>query len=199
MKKQYIILALGAMLMTSCADEFDRHFEVGRPDKTEKYAYLTDYKALKEYVADPNFHVGVGTDAADYAKQGVTYVVTNANFNETVAGNAMKMASCVGDDGSMNFGTVEAYVKAATDAGLDVYGHTLAWHAQQPVKWLNALIADKVDPNYKPGEKQIIETEEAATCIKVVAEDMAEYPWDTQFWLLFDQKFSEGDSWEVSM
>ena len=187
------------MLMTSCADEFDRHFEVGRPDKTEKYAYLTDYKALKEYVADPNFHVGVGTDAADYAKQGVTYVVTNANFNETVAGNAMKMASCVGDDGSMNFGTVEAYVKAATDAGLDVYGHTLAWHAQQPVKWLNALIADKVDPNYKPGEKQIIETEEAATCIKVVAEDMAEYPWDTQFWLLFDQKFSEGDSWEVSM
>ena len=185
--------------MTSCADEFDRHFEVGRPDKTEKYAYLTDYKALKEYVADPNFHVGVGTDAADYAKQGVTYVVTNANFNETVAGNAMKMASCVGDDGSMNFGTVEAYVKAATDAGLDVYGHTLAWHAQQPVKWLNALIADKVDPNYKPGEKQIIETEEAATCIKVVAEDMAEYPWDTQFWLLFDQKFSEGDSWEVSM
>lgn len=199
MKKQYIILALGAMLMTSCADEFDRHFEVGRPDKTEKYAYLTDYKALKEYVADPNFHVGVGTDAADYAKQSVTYVVTNANFNETVAGNAMKMASCVGDDGSMNFGTVEAYVKAATDAGLDVYGHTLAWHAQQPVKWLNALIADKVDPNYKPGEKQIIETEEAATCIKVVAEDMAEYPWDTQFWLLFDQKFSEGDSWEVSM
>ena len=199
MKKQYIILALGAMLMTSCADEFDRHFEVGRPDKTEKYAYLTDYKALKEYVADPNFHVGVGTDAADYAKQGVTYVVTNANFNETVAGNAMKMASCVGDDGSMNFGTVEAYVKAATDAGLDVYGHTLAWHAQQPVKWLNALITDKVDPNYKPGEKQIIETEEAATCIKVVAEDMAEYPWDTQFWLLFDQKFSEGDSWEVSM
>ena len=41
MKKQYIIIALGAMLMASCADEFDRHFEVGRPDKTEKYASLT--------------------------------------------------------------------------------------------------------------------------------------------------------------
>ena len=93
MKKQYIIIALGAMLMASCADEFDRHFEVGRPDKTEKYAYLTDYKALKEYVSDPNFHLGVGTDAEDYAKQGVSYVVTNANFNETVAGNAMKMGS----------------------------------------------------------------------------------------------------------
>ena len=49
MKKQYIILALGAMLMASCADEFDRNFQVGRPDKTEKYAYLSEYKALKEY------------------------------------------------------------------------------------------------------------------------------------------------------
>ena len=118
MKKQYIIVALGAMLMVSCADEFDRNFKVERPDKIEKYAYLTDYKALKEYVSDPNFHLGVGTDAADYANQGVTYVVTNVNFNETVAGNAMKMGSCVDENGNMNFGTVEEYVKTATDAGM---------------------------------------------------------------------------------
>ena len=199
MKKQYIIIALGAMLMASCADQFDRHFETVPSDKMEQYAYLTDYKALKEYVAAPDFHLGVGTDAADYAKQGVTYVVTNVNFNETVAGNAMKMGSCVDDEGNMNFGTVEEYVKTATDAGLNVYGHTLAWHAQQPAKWLNALIADREDPNYKPGEKQVIEVEEEATCIQVVSEDMVDYPWDTQFWLLFDQTFAEGDKWEVSM
>ena len=72
--------------MASCADEFDRNFLVGRPDKTEKYAYLSEYKALKEYVSDPNFHLGIGTDAADYASQGSTYVITNVNFNETVAG-----------------------------------------------------------------------------------------------------------------
>ena len=143
MKKQYIIVALGAMLMASCADEFDRNFKVERPDKIEKYAYLTDYKALKEYVSDPNFHLGVGTDAADYANQGVTYVVTNVNFNETVAGNAMKMGSCVDENGNMNFGTVEEYVKTATDAGMNVYGHTLAWHAQQPTAWLKTLISDK--------------------------------------------------------
>jgi len=152
MKKQYIILALGAMLMASCADEFDRNFLVGRPDKTEKYAYLSEYKALKEYVSDPNFHLGIGTDAADYASQGSTYVITNVNFNETVAGNAMKMASCVADDGSMNFGTVESYVTEAVNAGMNVYGHTLAWHAQQPVKWLNTLIADKPVPVTPGGE-----------------------------------------------
>ena len=131
------------MLMTSCAEEFDRNFKVERPEKLEQYAYLNEYKALKEYVSDPNFHVGVGTDAAEYANQGVAYVVTNANFNETVAGNAMKMGSCVSDDGSMDFGTVEAYVKEATNAGVNVYGHTLAWHAQQPTLWLKSLISDK--------------------------------------------------------
>ena len=138
--------------MASCADEFDRNFQVDRPAKTADYAYLNDYKALKEYVSDPNFHLGVGTDAADYANQGAAYVITNVNFNETVAGNAMKMASCIDEKGNMNFGTVESYVNEAVNAGVSVFGHTLAWHAQQPVKWLNSLIKDKelnVDPNAK--------------------------------------------------
>ena len=155
MKKQYIILALGAMFMASCADEFDRNFEVTRPELSAEYAYLNDYKALKEYVSDPNFKLGIGTDASDYAKQGVTYVVTNVNFTETVAGNAMKMGSCIDEKGSTNFGTVEEYVNAAHEAGLNIYGHTLAWHAQQPVKWLNTLIADKPVPVTPGGEKEV--------------------------------------------
>ena len=143
MKKQLIIIGLGGLLMASCAEEFDRSFEASRPETTVLYAYLNDYKALKEYVADENFHLGVGTDAADYAKQGVTYVVTNVNFNETVAGNAMKMGSCVDENGNMDFAAVSEYVKAAVGAGIDVYGHTLAWHSQQPTAWLKTLIADK--------------------------------------------------------
>lgn len=195
------LLPLSSLLVTSCADEFDRNFETVRPGSSEAYAYLNDYKALKEYVSDPNFHLGVGTDAADYAKQGVSYVVTNTNFNETVAGNAMKMASCVGDDGSMNFGTVEEYVKTAADAGMNVYGHTLAWHAQQPSKWLNSLLADKDDPDYVPGGTKIVEEEEQVNCIVVSSGDMEEAAWDTQFWILIpeDTPMHTGDAWEVSM
>lgn len=141
--------------MASCADEFDRNFMVGRPGNSAEYAYLNDYKALKEYVSDPNFHLGIGTDAADYAKQGATYVITNVNFNETVAGNAMKMASCVDKDGNMNFATVESYVNEAAKAGMNVYGHTLAWHAQQPVEWLNTLMADKPLPFVPGGEEEV--------------------------------------------
>ena len=140
---------------TSCADEFDRSYGVSQPALTGEYAYLNDYKPLKEYIDRskyPNFKLGVGTTVADYLKQELVYGLVNSNFDETVAGNAMKMASCVKDDGSMDFSTVTEYVKAATDAGLSVYGHTLAWHSQQNNKYLNSLIAAKeieVDPDAK--------------------------------------------------
>lgn len=153
MNKQILVSALGAMLLASCVDHFDQNFETVRPDKEAQYGYLEQYDALKEYIKDrPNFHLGIGTTVDEYNKKELVYALTNSNFNETVAGNAMKMASCVADDGSMDFDKVKEYVKNATDAGLSVYGHTLAWHAQQPNKYLNGLIADKeieVDPGAK--------------------------------------------------
>ena len=153
MNKQILVSALGAMLLASCVDHFDQNFETVRPDKEAQYGYLEQYDALKEYIKDrPNFHLGIGTAVDEYNKKELVYALTNSNFNETVAGNAMKMASCVADDGSMNFEKVSEYVKNATDAGLSVYGHTLAWHAQQPNKYLNGLIAPKeieVDPDAK--------------------------------------------------
>lgn len=147
MNKQILVSALGAMLLASCVDHFDQNFETVRPDKEAQYGYLEQYDALKEYIKDrPNFHLGIGTAVDEYNKKELVYALTNSNFNETVAGNAMKMASCVADDGSMDFEKVKEYVKNATDAGLSVYGHTLAWHAQQPNKYLNGLIADKELP-----------------------------------------------------
>ena len=147
MNKQILVSALGAMLLASCADHFDQNFETVRPDKEAQYGYLEQYDALKEYIKDrPNFHLGIGTAVDEYNKKELVYALTNSNFNETVAGNAMKMASCVADDGSMDFEKVKEYVKNATDAGLSVYGHTLAWHAQQPNKYLKGLIKDKELP-----------------------------------------------------
>ena len=147
-----LTLAVSA-LMSSCADRFDQSFEVGRPDKQELYGYLDNYEPLKNYVDRnkyPNFKLGGGTTVSNYLKQELVYALTNSNFDETVAGNAMKMASCVNEKGEMNFSTVTEYVNMATEAGLSVYGHTLAWHAQQPVKWLTSLLKDKeldIDPD----------------------------------------------------
>lgn len=154
MKKQIIFTAFGVMLLASCADTWDRVYENGNPQK-EGYEYLAEYAPLKEYVDRskyPDFKVGLALAAADYNKQELVYALANSNFDEVVAGNAMKMASCVDDKGNMSFEKVVSFVDAATGSGLNVYGHTLAWHSQQPIKYLTTLLADKkieVDPDAK--------------------------------------------------
>lgn len=187
MNKQILVSALGAMLLASCADHFDQNFETVRPGKEAQYGYLEQYDALKEYIKDrPNFHLGIGTAVDEYNKKELVYALTNSNFNETVAGNAMKMASCVADDGSMNFDKVSEYVKNATDAGLSVYGHNLAWHSQQPNKYLKRLIADKeLPPSSNVTRCLVIKNKEAGG------------HWDAQ--LYFPAQLSKGKKYVFTM
>ena len=141
-----LLLLTAGFTVSAMAQE---KFEMGKPND-DNYRYLDEYKALKDYIdysKYPNFKLGAGTTVNDYLKKSTVYKMTNANFTETVAGNAMKMASCVDGNGNMNFTTVKKYVEAATEAGLNVYGHTLAWHSQQPNGWLKKLLADKPDPS----------------------------------------------------
>lgn len=189
MNKQILVSALGAMLLASCADHFDQNFETVRPDKEAQYGYLEQYDALKEYIKDrPNFHLGIGTAVDEYNKKELVYALTNSNFNETVAGNAMKMSSCVADDGSMNFDKVSEYVKNATDAGLSVYGHTLAWHAQQPNKYLKRLIADKELPpaGDNPG-------------LIITSGDPKANTWDYEIYYDLDEPLKAGKTYEISL
>lgn len=179
------------MLLASCADHFDQNFETVRPDKLAEYGYLEKYDALKDYIADkPNFHLGIGTTVDEYNKQELVYALTNSNFNETVAGNAMKMASCVADDGSMNFDKVSEYVKNATDAGLSVYGHTLAWHSQQPLKYLNGLIAERPAPEVPGGDNKYISYKTAAAGAN---------PWDNQANCKLSEPLEKGASYTLTM
>lgn len=189
MNKQILVSALGAMLLASCADHFDQNFETVRPGKEAQYGYLEQYDALKEYIKDrPNFHLGIGTAVDEYNKKELVYALTNSNFNETVAGNAMKMSSCVADDGSMNFDKVSEYVKNATDAGLSVYGHTLAWHAQQPNKYLKRLIADKELPpaGDNPG-------------LIITSGDPKANTWDYEIYYDLDEPLKAGKTYEISL
>ena len=189
MNKQILVSALGAMLLASCADHFDQNFETVRPGKEAQYGYLEQYDALKEYIKDrPNFHLGIGTAVDEYNKKELVYALTNSNFNETVAGNAMKMSSCVADDGSMNFDKVSEYVKNATDAGLSVYGHTLAWHAQQPNKYLKRLIADKELPpaGDNPG-------------LIITSGDPKANTWDYEIYYDLDEPLKAGKTYKISL
>jgi len=158
MNKRYFV-ALFMVVATMCAHA-QYHYQIGDPTKST-YTYLNDYADLKDYInyeKYPNFKLGVGTTASDYNKKGDVYRMTNANFTETVPGNAMKMGSCVSSNGTMTFTTVTNYVNNATAAGLNVYGHTLAWHSQQPIAWLSSLMKDKPAEELKDGDVTVYKT-----------------------------------------
>ena len=156
MRKLYLLLLAASLSASAIAQE---KFELGKPNDSN-YRYLDEYQALKDYIdysKYPNFKLGAGTTVNDYLNNSLVKNLTNKNFTETVAGNAMKMASCVDGNGNMNFTTVKNYVNAATKAGLNVYGHTLAWHSQQPKGWLLKLLADKPAPELTDGDVDVWE------------------------------------------
>ena len=143
-------------MLVGCADWDDWNYNVEKPQTIAQYEYLNDYAPLKENLdrgSHSNFILGAALSVDEFNNKGLLYRLVSNNLDEVVAGNAMKMASCVDNiTGAMDFSKVSAFVNTAEDCGVSVYGHTLAWHAQQPVKWLNNLIADKeldIDPNQK--------------------------------------------------
>ena len=148
-----IIIGLGLSLPSMAQQKF----ELGKPND-DNYRYLDEYADLKEYINRdkyPNFRMGIATIVSDYLNNTTMRNLINRNANETVAGNAMKMASCVDGNGNMNFSNVTRFVNTATTAGIEVYGHTLAWHSQQPKGWLLKLLKDKPAPELTEGDTTV--------------------------------------------
>ena len=138
------IILISAFCILHSALSFAQNWKVGNPNDPN-YAYLKEYKNLKDYVDRekyPNFKTALALGANDYLKNSTWKGLADANFDELVTGNEMKMASCVNSSGTMNFTTVKNFVNEATAAGHVIYGHTLAWHSQQPNGWLLSLLQD---------------------------------------------------------
>lgn len=189
---KYIISALVCpFVLGSCADWDDWKYDVEKPQTIAQYEYLNDYAPLKEYLdrgAHPGFKVSAALGVDEFNQQGPLFRLAAHNFDEIVAGNAMKMASCVNDQGVMDFSKVSSFVRAAEDAGLTVYGHTLAWHAQQPSKYLNELIKDKELP---PAEKN--------SGLIITAGAPKTDTWEYEIYYDLDKPLQAGKTYEISL
>ncbi|MQO08527.1 glycosyl hydrolase family 10 [Prevotella copri] len=189
---KYIISALVCpFVLGSCADWDDWKYDVEKPQTIAQYEYLNDYAPLKEYLdrgAHPGFKVSAALGADEFNQQGPLFRLAAHNFDEIVAGNAMKMASCVDDQGVMDFSKVSSFVTAAEDAGVSIYGHTLAWHAQQPKKWLEKLIKDKELPPAEENPGLIITSGEPKA-----------NPWDYEIYYDLDEPLKAGTTYEISL
>ncbi len=143
--KKNLLTAITVISVLSGSAQTLKNYEQGNP-KDPNYDYLKDYAPLKNYIdydKYPNFRLGGAIIVDDYLNNSTVAGMINDNFTETVAGNAMKMSSCVNGNGGMDFSKVKRFVDATDKAGINLYGHTLAWHSQQPNGWLRGLIKDK--------------------------------------------------------
>lgn len=201
MKLKNINLGLGLMALlalSSCADDKFSEYRTDMTKNLKEYQYLNNYEPLKKYVEDmkaagkcnPDFKLGIALEAAEFNKQALVYCLAGSNFNEMTAGNAMKMASCVKDDGSTDFSLVKEFVKNAKDAGLTIYGHTLAWHAQQPNKYLKNLIKDKELPSDPNGGNKYL---------KIVCGEAGANKWDKQISYVLPKALVKGQSYVMTV
>lgn len=197
MKRINFGLGLVALLaLSSCADDKFSEFRTDMTQNKKDYLYLNNYEPLKKYVQDlkdagkcnPDFKLGIALAAADFNEQGIVYCLAGSNFDEMTAGNAMKYASCVDNKGVMNFGNVSSFVANAKDAGLTIYGHTLAWHSQQNNKYLNGLIKDKELP---PAEEN--------PGLIITAGDPKANTWDYEIYYDLDEPLKAGKTYEISL
>lgn len=197
MKRINFGLGLVALLaLSSCADDKFSEFRTDMTQNKKDYLYLNNYEPLKKYVQDlkdagkcnPDFKLGIALAAADFNEQGIVYCLAGSNFDEMTAGNAMKYASCVDNKGVMNFDNVSSFVANAKDAGLTIYGHTLAWHSQQNNKYLNGLIKDKELP---PAEEN--------PGLIITAGDPKANTWDYEIYYDLDEPLKASKTYEISL
>lgn len=223
-------LGLVALLaLSSCADDKFSEYRTDMTKNLKEYQYLNNYEPLKKYVEDmkasgkcnPDFKLGIALEAAEFNKQGLVYCLAGSNFNEMTAGNAMKYASCVKNDGTFDFNTVKDFVTNAKDAGLTIYGHTLAWHSQQNKKYLSKLIADKeiqVDPSQKvektdyqldcstltkyewSGSPESVKTEwNKDGAVVITNPEPLEHYYSLQYWLINGISLDEGKDYKLTI
>lgn len=189
-------LLVAAAGFVACAETDVDDYAVEKPENVSQYEQLFDYDGLKTYVnrtTDPNFKMGGGVTASEFTKKELVYALAKVNYDEVTAGNAMKYASCVNEKGEMDFSSVNAFISAAKDAGLTIYGHTLAWHAQQQPKYLNGLLADKELP------VEPVDPGEANKYIEYTCGDAGANSWDKQATYMLPVSLEQGANYTITV
>lgn len=134
MKRLYKI-AFGlavAMLLASCHKYEALDYQVAKPTSFAAQEMIDAYQPLKTYIdraANPKFKFGAGASLQPYLSKGVIYRLINSNFDEITLGYEMKHGAVVQADGSLALTNVKNLLETASKAGITVFGHTLAWHA----------------------------------------------------------------------
>lgn len=221
--------AITLLVLVSCEDYIMPDYIVQKPESLAQMEYLNEYDVLKNYVdrsASPDFKLGAGVSVDGFNEQGLIYSHISSNFDEMTAGWEMKHGAIVQSNGSIDLGRVENFVSKAKEAGITIYGHTLAWHANQNAEYLNAIIAPvKIPGSGGPAWEALteinFEDDDASSyslagadfsytasgegangegrALKIVNPTKTENDWNVQLFVTFPQETVEGQQFRLTM
>ena len=232
MKTIHKILMLIAfpVLFAACADNTLLDYSVEKPESIAVAEYLNNYDVLKAYVnrtENPKFKLGAGASLSEYVSKGLVYQLLNSNFDEISMGYEMKHGAVVQNDGTLKLDDVRNLISVAKEAGTTVYGHTLAWHANQNANYLKGLIAPTVipgstEPSWQVVASQDFETNDASNyeynnnavvsftadgegaagkgrALKITNAEVRTNEWDCQFFVKFAPAMKAGEKYILKM
>ncbi|WP_177224046.1 endo-1,4-beta-xylanase [Thermoflavifilum thermophilum] len=95
---------------------------------------------LKDAATMAGIHFGMAVDYNDFTSNATYASVVKANCDQVTFENEMKGQYLLQNDGSVNFTQADAFLNAVSNAGLQVFGHTLIWYQQQNATYLNSIV-----------------------------------------------------------
>lgn len=119
MKKIHNILlasAAASMLLTGCAEDFDKSYPAGdKPESVAMDDLTRGYEVLKNYTG---MKLGANLTIADLKAANTSFSTVLANFNEVNVVDGFSHAAVVADDGTVSADASKDEVDAAIAAGL---------------------------------------------------------------------------------
>jgi len=137
-KKYHIVAA--AVLLTSCASDFDQSYQMEKPAEVTAAEQLSGYKTLLEYV-EPAMRLGNTLTLAAFQEEGTATTLTMANFNELTLSDAFLHSKLVDATGTIDSAAVAQAGELAAEKGIALFGTSLCSNASLNTDWLNSLIA----------------------------------------------------------
>jgi endo-1,4-beta-xylanase len=137
MKLRIFALAVSLIAITSCKKGGNVAPSPNpNPNPTPTPSGDTTLKAVA------SFPVGIAIEY-DLFKNNSSYKnIVAREADQVTFGYSMKHGAIVKNDGSFDYSRADELLNLATAAGLQVYGHTLVWHANQNGDYLRSLTID---------------------------------------------------------
>ena len=151
----YILLSLFLLAGQSCGKDPQPVTPSGQngkeepePQKPKDPEVDYDKYQLKDLAAKAGIKLGVSFTYWEYYRN-TSYVsdILRNDFAAVTFGNEMKHDGIVQWDGRLVFSQADQMVRWAKDCGNELFGHTLGWHSQQKLDYLNSVIANAAKNN----------------------------------------------------